>query len=245
MDKQFTNKWYECTDEQLSIVIDECILWDGSIGEGNRLGSYYTSKKEEADFIQFALTRLGYRATISLNNGTKTKKDSYRVRWTKQNVHNIKSASIEDYKTKDGHSYCFTVPSGLLVLRRNNKIFITGNCNNFMIGLSRMISLAARGGLNIETIVDQLQSCGTCPSYAVRRATKHDTSKGSCCPVAVGNALMDMYIELREELGIEDAAMDDDKTDNVFTASCPECGNPLIFEGGCNLCKNCGWTKCD
>lgn len=245
VDKQFTNKWYECTDEQLSIVIDECILWDGSIGEGNRLGSYYTSKKEEADFIQFALTRLGYRATISLNNGTKTKKDSYRVRWTKQNVHNIKSASIEDYKTKDGHSYCFTVPSGLLVLRRNNKIFITGNCNNFMIGLSRMISLAARGGLNIETIVDQLQSCGTCPSYAVRRATKHDTSKGSCCPVAVGNALMDMYIELREELGIEDAAMDDDKTDNVFTASCPECGNPLIFEGGCNLCKNCGWTKCD
>ena len=123
----------------------------------------------------------------------------------------------------------------------------TGGCNNFMIGLSRMISLAARGGLNIETIVDQLQSCGTCPSYAVRRATKHDTSKGSCCPVAVGNALMDMYKELREELGIEDIIVEDEKpsSNKMNTARCPECGDQLIFEGGCNICKNCGWTKCD
>jgi len=25
---------------------------------------------------------------------------------------------------------------------------------------------------------------------------------------------------------------------------CPECGEPLAFEGGCNVCKNCGWSKC-
>jgi ribonucleoside-diphosphate reductase alpha chain len=25
---------------------------------------------------------------------------------------------------------------------------------------------------------------------------------------------------------------------------CPECGTPLVFEGGCNICKNCGWSKC-
>ena len=74
----------------------------------------------------------------------------------------------------------------------------TGGCNNFMIGLSRMISLAARGGLSIEAILDQLKSCGVCPSYAVRQATKKDVSKGSCCPVAVGNALKDMYEEIQE-----------------------------------------------
>ena len=26
---------------------------------------------------------------------------------------------------------------------------------------------------------------------------------------------------------------------------CPECGRELAFEGGCNTCKNCGWSKCD
>ncbi|MEG0109293.1 MAG: ribonucleoside-diphosphate reductase, adenosylcobalamin-dependent, partial [Lachnospiraceae bacterium] len=60
----------------------------------------------------------------------------------------------------------------------------TGGCNNFMIGLSRMISLAARGGCNIYSIIDQLESCGSCPSYTVRFAKKQDTSRGSCCPMA-------------------------------------------------------------
>lgn len=35
---------------------------------------------------------------------------------------------IERVLTKDGFKYCFTVPSGYLVLRRKNCIFITGNC---------------------------------------------------------------------------------------------------------------------
>lgn len=30
----------------------------------------------------------------------------------------------------------------------------TGGCNNFMIGLSRMISLASRAGVNINDIID-------------------------------------------------------------------------------------------
>lgn len=256
-DKQFTSKWYDCSDSQLSTVVDECVYWDGSVGDGNRLGTYFTSKKNEADFIQFALTRLGYRATISLNNGTETKSDSYRVRWTKNNVHGLSTATIEDYKTTDGKSYCFSVPSGLLVLRRNGKIFITGNCANFMTGLSRMVSLLCRAGVDIMTIKDQLDSTGVCPSYATRRATHHDTSAGSCCPMAIGNALVDMWHEMQD--GINDD--EDDMVDAADCASavpseqqvsnngnnavaCPECGNELVFEGGCNICKNCGWSKC-
>ncbi len=69
-----------------------------------------------------------------------------------------------------------------------------------MIGLSRMISISARGGIDIYTIIDQLNSTGSCPSYTVRRATRKDTSRGSCCPMAVGNALLDMYNEVQEEL---------------------------------------------
>lgn len=128
----------------------------------------------------------------------------------------------------------------------------TGGCNNFMIGLSRMISLAARSGVEVPDIVDQLDSCGVCPSYAVRRATKHDTSKGSCCPMAVGNALMDMWKEMVHELAYdEECEPDFSATESVqminFSVKsdpCPECGQPLIHEGGCDICKNCGWSKC-
>lgn len=123
-----------------------------------------------------------------------------------------------------------------------------GGCNNFMIGLSRMISLSARAGCDIYTIVDQLNSCGTCPSYAVRTATRHDTSKGSCCPIAVGNALLEMYQEVQKEIfeNIDDNECigATNKTLTQIKHPCPECGEELTFEGGCNVCKSCGWSKC-
>lgn len=128
----------------------------------------------------------------------------------------------------------------------------TGGCNNFMIGLSRMISISARGGIDIYTIIDQLNSTGSCPSYSVRRATHKDTSKGSCCPMAVGNALLDMYNEVQQEIAQKNSkepAKKIPKPKAVQTSVrdkmiCPECGEPLVFEGGCNLCKSCGWSKC-
>jgi len=137
----------------------------------------------------------------------------------------------------------------------------TGGCNNFMIGLSRMISLSARGGVGIQSIVDQLNSSGACPSYAVRHATKHDTSPGSCCPVAIGKALMEMWREMQEEIGEDDETEQPPKeivksspivvnNPTPFIADdsairCPECGEPLVHEGGCDCCKNCGYSKCN
>ena len=44
-----------------------------------------------------------------------------------------KNCNVSQYKTKDGYKYCFTMPLGTLILRRNNKIFITGNCGKTSI----------------------------------------------------------------------------------------------------------------
>ena len=118
-----------------------------------------------------------------------------------------------------------------------------------------MISISARGGIDIETIVDQLNSSGSCPSYTARRVTRKDTSKGACCPMAVGNALLDMYNEMQAELAEKEenapkkekkipkpkAVTAEAPTDKMY---CPECGEPLVFEEGCNICKSCGWSKC-
>lgn len=150
----------------------------------------------------------------------------------------------------------------------------TGGCNHYMIGLSRMISLAARGGIGIDKILDQLKSCGVCPSYAVRSATKKDTSKGSCCPVAVSNALKEMYEEIQEiiceckgEELIEDPLtgmkrpkgyvfpgkvvsvggfnLETGETFNSTFEECPSCHEKtLIHQGGCIGCTNCGFSRC-
>ena len=115
-----------------------------------------------------------------------------------------------------------------------------GGCQNYMIGLSRFISLSAKKGATVEEIVDQLKSCGTCPSYAVRRATQKDTSLGSSCPVAVGNALLEMSREMMSELGNTPKVTEQPTT----TPTCPECGSTLNMIEGCVTCPSCGFSKC-
>lgn len=117
-----------------------------------------------------------------------------------------------------------------------------GGCSNYMVGLSRMVSLACRAGVSINDIQDQLNSTGACPSYAIRTATKHDTSKGACCPMAIGNALMDMWKEVQEELGYLE---EPNKKKKQLGELCPECGTVLEHSGGCDICKECGYSHCN
>ena len=125
-----------------------------------------------------------------------------------------------------------------------------------MTGLSRMISLLCRAGVDIVAIKDQLDSTGVCPSYATRAAISHDTSKGSCCPMAIGNALMDMWHEMQDDItdeadepnnSLANEAKPDIMPEPVMidgVSVCPECGAELVREGGCVQCKSCGWSKC-
>lgn len=120
----------------------------------------------------------------------------------------------------------------------------TGGCAQFMVGLSRLVSLAARANISIEEIIDQLKSSGTCPSYAVRKATKSDTSIGSSCPVAIGNALLDMYTEIQRELFYNNSSSIQGDHKVIGMPKCPRCGEPIQMVEGCMTCPSCGYSKC-
>jgi len=112
----------------------------------------------------------------------------------------------------------------------------TGGCQGMMIGLSRALSYGLRSGASLEGLVDQLESVPICPAYAVRTATKKDTSRGSNCPSAVGKKLKEMQNEMLNK---------ETKESNPSTNACPECNEPLVMETGCVSCKSCGWSKCE
>lgn len=135
-----------------------------------------------------------------------------------------------------------------------------GGCNSFMIGLSRMISVALRGGVPAENVINQLEDSPVCTSYDRRKMKKGDTSKGICCPSAVGYALRDMCKQFdklffvgdgvtkdiltietcEEESGVKEVA----ESKYESGVKCPDCGADLVFEGGCNTCKSCGYSDC-
>ncbi len=118
---------------ELKIIANECLYWDG-----DRKNRFFTTSKKSADFIQYCFTSLGYKASIQTIDRRGRKKGKYitksidyvvhittKSRVSLHNPHN--KNKIMKVKPKDGYQYCFNVPSGYLVLRRNNKIFITGN----------------------------------------------------------------------------------------------------------------------
>lgn len=143
-EKEFNTYWYKCNHHQLEVICNNIIKWDGHVKSKTSF-DFSTTNKQTADFIQFAFSACGYRANILTNNrmgeehvtngNTYARKSiDYTVSISKNTLVTIfnRHKPIDDffkkYKTLDGYSYCFTVPSHKLVLRRNNKIFITGNC---------------------------------------------------------------------------------------------------------------------
>jgi ribonucleoside-diphosphate reductase alpha chain len=66
--------------------------------------------------------------------------------------------------------------------------------------------------------------------------------------MAVGWGLLDMHAEMQREVkGItfEAEKEKNDAAPKVMVNPCPKCGDELQFQGGCSICKSCGWTKCD
>lgn len=122
-----------------------------------------------------------------------------------------------------------------------------GGCNSYMVGLSRLISLAGKKGATVEEIVDQLKSVVACPSFVSRKTTEPSISDGRSCAEAVGRELLKLHEQFKINY-LNQPEITQLKIDNeikIEIAKCPECGAELSHTGGCINCYNCGWTKCD
>lgn len=137
--KHYPKEWYKMNRHQLYVVIDEMKHWDGCQFEKGHVPSFCTTHKGDADFIQFAYTALGYPAYITTrdrrnkpkyikDHWIKSEKVSYNVcSGVKSKIASMRKGKLEPYPTKDGKMYCFTMPSKMWVMRRNDKIIVTGN----------------------------------------------------------------------------------------------------------------------
>ena len=124
-----------------------------------------------------------------------------------------------------------------------------GGCNSNLNALSRMISIALRAGVDVNDVADQLASTINCPSFASSRAKGINLSPGSSCASAVGKALIDLNKEFQvlfkmmKQIEEEPTEMKDKP---IGMKECPECGKKsLEMSGGCHVCKECGYSKCD
>ena len=156
--KIFPAEWYQCSQRQLAVIADEIKYWDGNVRRG--ITTFSTTCKDNADFIQFVLSSMGKRASIIVDDRVGKFRGKYERKSITYTVRAVKNRpyigfcsyargkmKIKPTNASDGFKYCFTVPSGMLVLRRNNCINITGNSGKTSI-LYQVINNAMDDGVN-------------------------------------------------------------------------------------------------
>jgi ribonucleoside-diphosphate reductase alpha chain len=109
----------------------------------------------------------------------------------------------------------------------------TGGCAASQIeAIGRLISLALRSGVDIESIIKQVRGI-RCPQ-PVWSANK--TGLTLSCADAIGKVLGD-HANI--------APSQRKQPEGRVVGSCQDCGGPLVHEGGCATCRGCGFSRCD
>lgn len=116
-----------------------------------------------------------------------------------------------------------------------------GGCLIFTEATSRLISLAIRGGIPVEEVIEQLNSTHPCPSYMMAHATGRKASKGKSCASAIANVLKELRIK-KAAPSVGYKKLEDEK---VSTGEkCPNCGGGTVHIEGCTSCPECGYSRC-
>ena len=105
-----------------------------------------------------------------------------------------------------------------------------GGCPAQSEATCRVVSAALRSGVRPEILIEQLKGI-RCLSTVTRRKLNKCIDVLSC-PDAIARAI-------EESLGQNYKPIETSPTNK-----CPDCSFPLRMESGCNICDNCGYSKC-
>lgn len=172
-DKVFDESYWAATIEQLYVICDEVMHWDGSdratqvkSGKGFQFSS---CRKESADFVQYAYSATGRVARLV--EGTRDRREGTETEYTvnvrlngnvnlqiKGSGANGKYRAMSFAPSTDGFKYCFTVPSTFLILRRNGCVFASGNTGKTMATLWAYDYLRSIGHVRKAIVVTPLST---------------------------------------------------------------------------------------
>ncbi|MGI6623266.1 MAG: vitamin B12-dependent ribonucleotide reductase [Acetivibrionales bacterium] len=126
-----------------------------------------------------------------------------------------------------------------------------GGCPSQSEATSRLVSIALRAGVDEAAIVEQLKGI-RCPSTIRQKGLKVLS-----CPDAIGR-LIQKVMNHRNGNGTNNFIPQDifnpnipkptaktyESVDTKNIKNCPECGCEVEHEGGCVVCRSCGYSKC-
>ena len=125
----------------------------------------------------------------------------------------------------------------------------SGGCTANAECIGRYASACMRAGMSIDAIVDVTKGV-KCSACMQAKGMKKQIDGLSCGDV-IAKTIQEEYAHYNHNrLDITNAlsysmAYENNKKQPKVKHACPECGEEIANEGGCVICKNCGYSKCD
>ncbi|OIQ50363.1 Ribonucleoside-diphosphate reductase NrdZ [Pseudodesulfovibrio hydrargyri] len=201
-----------------------------------------SATKEDIWDIYWKAYEYGCKGVTVYRDGSKTSQVLCTGDAEKKKEEAAKGKSI--VKDRPDVIYGFTqkIPTGLGMLfltvnEVNNKpfeVFATigksgGSITAKAEAIGRLVSLALRSGVEVREIVQQLKGIGgENPKFMKKHLVKS-------IPDAIAYVFESRYLSGDHV---------DGEVASLNRELCPECGEPLVFEEGCHMCKSCAYTKC-
>jgi len=114
----------------------------------------------------------------------------------------------------------------------------SGGCASAQLEATcRLISLALRSGVDVESTIKQLRGI-RCPSIA----WESGRAVLSCSDAIAG--VLERHVFGEEKVDDSGVGAQDYGLIRNIAGQCPDCGGLLAYEEGCFKCPGCGYTKC-
>ncbi len=125
--KVFPSSWLtEMSASQRQLFLSELTFWDGNSVPNRTMTEYATNRRDNADFVQAIAHTAGMCAT-------QVERRNQWGEWIKVTLTYRERASWQALRQSEvpyeGDVWCLSVPSGMMLVRHENCVVITGNCD--------------------------------------------------------------------------------------------------------------------
>lgn len=163
--KEFDARFWEASRDQLYLITDEVMRWDGSISQTKPTERFSTLSRASADFVQYAYAATGRTARVMSQERRGKIEYNVQVRHSGGPLLLASNGSDGTHRSvmsvepsTDGFKYCFMVPSTFLLFRRNGCIFASGNTGKTLSTLWAFDFLREQGLASKALIVSPLST---------------------------------------------------------------------------------------
>lgn len=159
-DKKFClNTLLSLSVRQRVVFLNALEKWDGSTYNSGKSSLYSSTSKHNIDVVQAVAHLTGWVGciSVSVDNRKESYKDYYKIHFSNKESKVNSVTSKDEVSHYKGKVHCVTVPSGMILVRKDGCVHVNGNCQQLQPMLMKLILERTGQNSRVCALGDPLQ----------------------------------------------------------------------------------------